>query len=311
MGGCRDDTESVSEDFGDQGDLVINFTPTGMVPTKELTPHVPASPTEIVDSIHEAWEMGISMVHLHARDEDGVPSSEPEHYGEIIRSIRKFAPDLVVCVSLSGRLVKSIQQRAAPLRLDGDAKPDMGSLTLSSLNFPQQSSENSPDAVKGLAMMMQRHGVLPELEAFDTGMLNYARYLERKGYLNGPHYVNLIMGNIASAQADLLHAGMLVNELPEQCLWAFGGIGATQLRANTLGIAMGGGVRVGLEDNIFLDEGKTRLATNAELLERIHAIAAQFSRKCMPASVLRERLQLQRGFGEYGRKVELKKTVTA
>ena len=203
--------------------LLINFTPTGMIPTKEMTPHVPVSVQEITEEVHEAYELGITITHLHARDHDGKPTTDPEVYGRIVESVRAVAPELVICVSLSGRDVSDIDQRAAPLELTGKSKPDMGSLTLSSLNFIRQASKNSPDTIKELAIRMKDRGIIPELEAFDTGMINYGTYLIGKGILEPPFYFNIIFGNIANAQADLMHAGLAVQQLPLNCHWSFGG----------------------------------------------------------------------------------------
>ena len=282
-------------------DLIINFTPTGMLPTKEMTPHVPITVTEIVEDVHRAVDIGITMVHLHARDEfTGEPTYKAEVYAEIIAGIRSFSRDLIVCVSLSGRTFKEFEQRAEPLQLDGDLKPDMGSLTLSSLNFNRISSMNSPEMIQGLANEMKSRGILPELEAFDAGMINYAKYLERKGMLQPPHYINLLLGNIACAQADLLHAGIMIRDLPENSFWSLAGIGNAQLMMNSLAIASGGGVRVGLEDNIWFDSKRTRLATNADLLRRIHRLAEANERAVLPPGELRRLLHLQEGHGKYG-----------
>ena len=179
-------------------DLIVNFTPTGMIPTKAMTPHVPISPAEIVEDVHRATEIGITMVHLHAHEpRTGEPTYKADVYGEIIAGIRAFAPDLVICVSLSGRSINEFEKRAEPLSLSGHLKPDMGSLTLSSLNFNHVASVNSPEMIRKLADEMRSRGILAELEAFDAGMINYARYLETKGVLTPPHYVNLLLGNIA------------------------------------------------------------------------------------------------------------------
>lgn len=292
----------MNHDQAGMGELVINFTPTGMIPTKELTPHVPVSWAEIVEDVHLAVETGITMVHLHARDEaTGRPTHRADEYGRMIEGIRRFAPDLVICVSLSGRNVVELQARAEPLELDGSLKPDMGSLTLSSLNFNRQASINAPETINALAERMMDRGILPELEAFDSGMINYAKYLQRKGLLTPPHYFNLIVGNIACAQADLLHIGVMVNDLPPQSLWSLGGVGDAQFPVTTLAVVFGGGVRVGLEDNIWLDAARTRLASNADLLRRTHAVAAMADRKVMTPAKLRELLQLKGGFGQYGR----------
>ncbi|MGB5316645.1 MAG: 3-keto-5-aminohexanoate cleavage protein, partial [Robiginitalea sp.] len=265
--------------------LIVNFTPTGMIPTKEITPHVPVLADEIVSDVKKACELGITMVHLHAREPvTGEPTYKKEIYAEIIGGIREFAPELIICVSLSGRNYKALSQRADPLYLEGNLKPDMGSLTLSSLNFNQTASLNAPSMVKDLARTMKELGILPELEAFDVGMINYAHYLQSKGLLEPPFYFNLLLGNIACAQATLLHAGMMINELPDASFWSLAGIGNAQLKMNSTAIAMGGGVRVGLEDNVWYDSQRTELATNSKLLERIHNLARVNERQIMAPS---------------------------
>jgi 3-keto-5-aminohexanoate cleavage enzyme len=283
-------------------DLIVNFTPTGMLPTREMTPYVPLSVAEIIEDVHQAVEIGITMVHVHARDEvSGEPTYRAEVYERILTGIRRFAPELVVAVSLSGRTFHEFEKRAEPLILDGAAKPDMGSLTLSSVNFNRQVSVNAPDMIQRLAGRMREQAILPELEAFDSGMVNYAKYLESKGLLRPPHYFNRLLGNIACAQADLLHAGIMVRDLPPDSYWSLAGIGDAQLPMNSLAIAMGGGVRVGLEDQIWYDRGRTRLARNADLLQRVHVLAEAHERPVMTPGQLRQRLGLQPGNGAYGR----------
>lgn len=283
-------------------DLIINFTPTGMIPTKEMTPHVPITTDEIIEDVRRAVDIGITMVHLHARDAaTGKSTYKAESYGEIIAGIRSFSKDLIVCVSLSGRDISEFEKRSEPLQLEGDLKPDMGSLTLSSLNFNRVASVNSPEMIQMLAKEMKSRGILVELEAFDAGMINYAKYLERKGMLEPPHYFNLLLGNIACAQADLLHVGIMIRDLPENSFWTLAGIGNYQLMMNSVAIVSGGGVRVGLEDNIWFDKARTRLATNSDLLRRIHKLAEASERKVMSPGKLRELLNLQPGNGKYGR----------
>jgi uncharacterized protein (DUF849 family) len=283
-------------------DLIINFTPTGMIPTKEMTPHVPVSPEEIIEDVRRAVDIGITMVHLHARQADtGKSTYKAEAYGQIIAGIRSFSEDLIICVSLSGRCITEFEKRAEPLQLDGDLKPDMGSLTLSSLNFNRVASMNSPEMIQQLANEMKSRGILAELEAFDAGMINYAKYLQRKGFLEPPHYFNLLLGNIACAQADLLHAGIMIHDLPENSFWSLAGIGNYQWMMNSIAVVSGGGVRVGLEDNIWYDTARTRLATNSDLLLRIHKLAEATGRKVMPPARLRKLLNLQPGHGKYGR----------
>ncbi|MFC1781364.1 3-keto-5-aminohexanoate cleavage protein [Planctomycetota bacterium] len=283
-------------------DLIINFSPTGMIPNNEMTPHVPIGVEEIVEDVRQAVDIGITMIHLHTHDAaTGKSTHKAEVYGEIIAGIRSFSKDLIVCVSLSGRNITELEKRAEVLQLEGDLKPDMGSLTLSSLNFNKMLSVNSPEMIQRLAGEMKSHGILPELEAFDAGMINYAKYLEQKSLLEPPHYFNLLLGNIACAQADLLHVGIMVRDLPYNSFWSLTGIGNNQLMINSLAIASGGGVRVGIEDNIWFDSARTKLASNPDLLRRIHKLAEANGRKVMSPSKLRELLNLQAGNGIYGR----------
>jgi 3-keto-5-aminohexanoate cleavage enzyme len=282
--------------------LIINFTPTGMIPTKEMTPHVPITVQEILEDVHQAVEIGITMVHLHARDEQtGEPTYRAEVYSKLIAGIRKFSSDLVICVSLSGRTFSEFEKRAECLTLEGDVKPDMGSLTLSSVNFNQQASVNSPEIIQALAREMKRRGILAELEAFDAGMINYAKYLESKWLLEPPHYFNLILGNIACAQADLLHAGIMIRDLPPNSLWSLAGVGDYQLTMNAIAVAIGGGVRLGLEDNIWYNPARTKLARNSDLIHRMHRLAEANERKIMTPAELRKSLNLEPGNGRFGR----------
>lgn len=250
-----------------------------MIPTKGMTPMVPVQPAEIVEQVLEAAELGANMIHLHARDPvDGRPTYRKEVYAEIIHGIRSRNRELVLCVSTSGRDFPGFEERSACLDLDGSLKPDMGSLTLSSLNFNKQASLNAPEMIQALAGKMLDKGIRPELEAFDLGMINYAHYLIRKGLLRPPYYFNLILGNIACAQANLLNLGLMIRELPPDSIWSAAGIGDSQLKMNSLGIVEGGGVRIGLEDNIHFDHERTRLASNADLVRRIVGIAAALGR---------------------------------
>jgi len=275
-------------------DLIVNFSPTGLIPTKDMTSRVPVAPDEIVDQVLEVAEMGANMVHLHAREpETGLPTYKKEVYAEIIRGLRSKNKDLVICVSTSGRNFFEFEKRSQVLELEGELKPDFGSLTLSSLNFNKQASVNSPDMIQALATKMMEKGIRPELEVFDLGMINYAKYLIKKGWVKPPYYFNLILGNIACAQANMLSLGLMINELPEGAIWSVGGVGDSQLRMNAMAIVAGGGVRVGLEDNIWYDEGRTRLASNRDLVERVLDIANTMGRQPCTQRTTRERLGLE------------------
>lgn len=244
---------------------IINFTPTGTQPTRENS-EAPLSPNEIIEEVHEAYDIGISMVHIHARDEQLQNTWRPEVYEKIITGIRKHCPNLVICASLTGRNFPEFERRSAVIEL----MPDMGSLTMSSLNFPKGASVNEPDMILSLIEKMEMYGVIPEIECFDSGMLNYTNYLINKGVLKGPHYINVILGNMYNGQCDLPTVSSILAAKPQDSVMCFGGIGKFQLKANMLGLMYADGVRVGLEDNLYyIDKG---LATNAKLLKRVHRV---------------------------------------
>lgn len=281
--------------------FIVNFTPTGLLPKKSENPFVPIRAQEIIEDVKSAWNCGITAVHLHVRDEaTEEPSYKKENYAEIIQGIRDFAPELVVCVSTSGRHIADLQKRAEVLQLEGKLKPDMASLTLSSLNFNKQASINEPDTIKALAREMQAKGIKPELEVFDAGMINYAKYLISKEILKPPYYFSLILGNIACAQADLLHIGVMIRDLPEHSIFSLGGVGDAQLPVNSLAISMGYGVRTGLEDNLWYDRTRTRLASNLDLLLRVKELGRANEMGIMTPVELRKVLNLKGGYGEYG-----------
>lgn len=265
---------------GDPRKFILNFTPTGMIPTREMTPHVPLKPAEIVQEVLDMAELGVNMVHLHARENGSEqPTFRKEVYAEIIAGIRRYQPDLVVGVSTSGRTHNEFAKRSEALELNSGLKPDFGSLTLSSLNFNKQASINPPETIRGLAAKMKTNSIRPEMEVFDLGMINYANYLIRKGLITPPFYFNLILGNIACAQAEMLSLGLMIKELPPGSIWSVGGIGHAQLEMNAMALVAGGGVRVGLEDNIWFDRERSTLATNRALVERILSIAKTLGRE--------------------------------
>src|SRR4051794_24427732 len=251
-------------------ELIVNFCPTGMIPTKAMTPHIPISPEEVIEDSCLALERGAAIVHLHAREQDGTPSYRGEIYEKMIRGIRGHHEDAVICVSCSGRNFPAFEQRSEVLELTGLARPDLASLTLTSLDFPTGTSQNSPDMVMALGEKMVAKGIKPELECFDFGMINAANMLISKGLLGeAPYYFNLLLGSRYSVPATARHLSNMIEDLPPQSLWSAAGIGLFQLPMNVLAIAMGGHCRVGLEDNIYYDFDREELATNIGLVARI------------------------------------------
>lgn len=266
----------------------LSLCPTGMVPRRADSPYIPISPAEIADQVAECSDLGVTSVHLHARSGGGEPAWQKDVFADIVSRIRRATPDLIICVTTSGRLESALERRLDVLSLEGELKPDMASLTLSSMNFANSASVNSPETVKALASAMLDRGIVPELEIFDTGMVNYLHYLSGRGLLVEPYVVNFLLGGVATAQATPLDLGMLVERLPDGAIWSAGGIGRAQLPATTMALAAGGGVRIGLEDNLHLDSARTRLATNKELVKRIVDIAHHLGRLPMRPHQMRE-----------------------
>lgn len=272
--------------------LIINVALTGMVARRVDSPHLPMTSEQIVEDGAACVALGASILHLHARRPDESPAWEKEAFRDMLVGLRERCPATVLCVTTSGREVSELAKRGDVLDLDGDARPDMASLTLGSMNFRTQASINAPEAILALANEMQARGIRPELEIFDSGMAYLAHELLHRRVIEEPLYTNLILGgpNTAPATADALT--QLVAALPIGTTWAAGGLGVFQLAMNGLGLLVGGHVRTGLEDNLWMDARRKNAATNMELVERIIQLARIIDRPVATASETRARLGL-------------------
>lgn len=259
--------------------LIVNLCPTGVIPTKSMNSFTPIDPDEIAQDTFTAYKKGIQMVHIHARDENGENTMDKDKYSEIIKKIKQLCPEIIICVSLTGRFLNTFEARTDVLNIEGDAKPHMGSLTLSSLNFTNNASVNSPEMIVKLLNKMNEKNIKPELEVFDVGMINFSKYLIKKGLLNPPYYYNIILGNLFSAQNEPADISSLINALPNGSLFSIGGIGSQQLYSNIAGMLYADGIRIGLEDNIYYDEKRAIMASNESLVDRIINVANICERK--------------------------------
>src|SRR3989304_4605425 len=271
------------------GKIIITLAPTGMIPSKNQNKHVPIPPEEIAADTYEAYKLGVSIVHVHARDQKGVPTHQKEVFADIFKEIRKKCPDIIICATTSGRVSPQVEHRAEVL----DLHPEMASLTLGSLNFPKHPSVNSMEAIQKLANIMKEKNVLPELEIFELGFINTAKYLARKGYLQKPMHFSLLLGSLGSIPANISDLCYLVQSLPSDSNWSATGIGRFQTQINAGAILMGGHVRVGIEDSIYYNYPKEELATNAKLVERIVRIAEELNREIATPSEARKILGLK------------------
>jgi uncharacterized protein (DUF849 family) len=261
---------------------IINFTPTGTQPTKENS-FAPIEVNEIIEEVHNANELGISIVHIHARDQVTFKNTyKKEVYSQIIEGIRKHCGELIICTSLTGRNFPELEKRTEVLQL----YPDMGSLTMSSLNFPTGASVNEPSMILSLIEEMEKYGVNPEIECFDSGMINYTNYLISKNILKEPHYINVILGNIYNSQSDIHSIASIKSSLPKNSKVCFGGVGSQQVRSNVYGLLEADGVRIGLEDNLYYKDKEK--ATNTQLLKRVHNIMNGMELEILSSKELRD-----------------------
>jgi uncharacterized protein (DUF849 family)/GNAT superfamily N-acetyltransferase len=277
--------------------MIINAALTGMVGTRDRVPALPLTADRIARDARIATQLGATILHLHARDADGRPDWRPETYAEVIHAVREACPDAVVCVSTSGREEGELERRAAVLGLEDNAKPDMASLTLGSLNFATGPSVNAAATVEALAERMLAAGVRPELEIFDSGMAWEAHRLLERGLLIQPLYANLMLGGHHTAPATLRELSHLVDSLPTGTIWATAGIGSFQFRANALAVFGGGHVRTGLEDATKLRPGDDSTTTNSALVRRVVDLAEQAGRTIANATETRALLGLPAGEG--------------
>jgi 3-keto-5-aminohexanoate cleavage enzyme len=260
--------------------LIINAAITGMIPTRQMTPHVPITPAEIIEDVKRCRDAGASIVHLHARDEDGKPTYRKDLYSEIFTGIRHECPGMLISGSTSGRNFKEFWQRSEVLEPTPGLRPDFGSLTLGSLNFPTGASVNEPEMIKALATAMNERGIVPEWEVFDMGMADYGCFLASRGILKKPFYGNILLGSLGMMNATPYNLASVVRALPEGMVWSAAGIGRFQAYVTSMAVTMGGHVRIGLEDNIYYDpETRKHPATNAGLIDRVVKVARAIGRE--------------------------------
>ena len=248
---------------------------TGSLPTKANNPAVPITIAEQVESTHEAFEAGASIVHAHVRDNEGKPTSDPERFARLMEGIRAHCPGMIVQLSTGGRSGAG-QARGGMLPL----RPDMASLSVGSNNFPTRVYENPPDLVDWLASEMLKYEVKPEIEAFDLSHIVQAAAMAKDGRLRSPLYVQFVMGVKNAMPADEPIFDFYIDTLKRlapDAQWCAAGIGPAQLLINEWSIRKGGHTRTGLEDNVRLD--RDRLApSNAALVRRAAELCERYGR---------------------------------
>ena len=252
--------------------LIITAALTGAEVTREQQPALPITPEEIGIAAAECAAAGASIVHVHARNPDGSPTQDKEVYRQIIAAVRARC-DVIAQVSTGGAVGMTPHERLAPVTL----VPEMATLSMGSVNFGGDVFMNHPADMEVFAQAMRTHGVKPELEIFDSGMLTTAKRWLHKGLLDSPAHFDLVLG-ISGGMAGTPEALMyLIAQLPPGSSWTVAGIGAAQLPLGTLAILLGGHVRVGFEDNVYYRKGELA-SSNAQLVARVARISRELDR---------------------------------
>ncbi len=269
--------------------VIITVAITGALPRKKDNPAVPVTPQEQIESTHEAFEAGAALVHVHVRNPDESPSSDPDLFAQVQEGVRKHCPGMIIQFSTGGR-GRDQSARGSMLGL----RPDMASLATGSVNFPASIYENPPEFVEGLARTMKQFGIKPEIEVFDLAMLYNAVQLVKKGLLKPDLHVQFVLGiqNALPARRsvfDFLRSELAL--LAPEATWVAAGTGRHQWEVNQWCLETGGHCRTGLEDNLKFDSD--RLATsNAELVRKIVDVADRHGRHAATPAQARAILKL-------------------
>jgi uncharacterized protein (DUF849 family) len=264
--------------------VIITVAITGSTPRKKDTPAVPVTPAEQVESAHEAFEAGATIAHIHVRDKDENPSSDPELFRAVQEGIEKYCPGMVVQFSTGGR-GRTDSERLDPLYL----RPDMASYATGSVNFGNWVYVNRPEFIEKLAQVMLENDIRPEVEVFDAAMLYNAIDLANRDLIRRPYHVQFVLGVKHALPVRRSTLEFLVSELKQldpQATWGAAGLGRHQLEINHWCLEMGGHCRTGLEDNIRFD-GVRLARSNGELVARVADLAAQYGRQ--PATTAQAR----------------------
>ncbi len=269
---------------------IITVAITGSVPRKENNPAVPITPEEQIESTQAAFEAGATVAHIHVRNDDQSPTSDPARFARVQEGLRRHCPGLIIQFSTGGRSGKG-SERGMML----DLAPDMASLSTGSVNFPTIIYENHPTLIAELAARMKRFGVKPEIEVFDLSMLYQAIRMAEEGLLEPPLHVQFVFGikNAMPAIRQVLEFEVSeLRRLMPGATWAAAGIGVAQLGVNRWTLELGGHCRTGLEDNVRFD--RSRLASsNAELVKRVADLCADYGTRPATAAEARAILKLK------------------
>jgi 3-keto-5-aminohexanoate cleavage enzyme len=266
--------------------LMITCAVVGAELSKEDYPYLPITPEEIAESARGAVDAGASIIHLHVRDEEGKPTQRVDIFSEVTRRIRERC-ECIVQYSTGGAVGTPLDQRCAPLKL----KPDMATLSMGSMNFGPDIFENTEPTILAISRVIQENGVMPELEIFDYGMMDTVDRFVKKCFIPEKFHVDFVLGVPGGMMGEIKNLILLKDRLSPGQTWTVAGLGRFQLPLSAHAIAMGGHVRVGIEDNIYYRKGKLA-KSNAQLVERVVRIARELDRPVATVKEAREMLGL-------------------
>jgi len=269
--------------------LIVTAALTGAVVSKEKYPLLPITPSEIARDALACEAAGASIVHLHMRAQFGEPTQDGDRFAETIQLIRQQSPRLIVCATTTSRGSSSVSDRIAALQLAPPDLPDMASLTLGSYNTPTGINRNPPDEILEILAAATSVGVLPEIEIFELGMIGTLSRLRQRELIPPNAPVNILVGVEGALDATAQNLVNAVTALPEHMTWLGAGIGKFQNSANALAIAMGGGVRVGMEDD---PRGSHENWSNVDAVKRAVKISKAFGRAISTPLMTRKMLGL-------------------
>lgn len=266
--------------------LIITAAICGAEVTKEHNPAVPYTVEEIVREAESAYKAGASIIHLHVREDDGTPTQSKERFKECMEAIKEKCPDAIIQPSTGGAVGMTDEERLQPTEL----YPEMATLDCGTLNFGgDEIFVNTENTIINFANIMNERNIKPEIEVFDKGMIDYAIRFNKKGIIKSPMHFDFVLGVQMSASARDL--AFMVDSIPEGSTWTVAAVGRHQFPMAAIGIAMGGHVRVGFEDNIYYNKGELA-ESNGQLVERVVRLAKELGREIASPDEAREILGL-------------------
>jgi len=269
--------------------IIVTAAITGSRMTRDIAPYIPLTTEEIAVSALECWRAGASIVHIHVRDpETGLGSQDPALFRRVVEPLREQT-DLLFCLTTSGIPGRNlpVDERLSPLAL----KPELASFDAGSINLGGNVFSNAPSFLDEAAKRMKEAGVKPEIEVFDMGMLVTALRMRAEGKLDDPLHIQFVLGTPSGAPATPKSLLYLHEHLPPGTTWSVIGIGRGFLPMAAMALIMGGHIRVGMEDNIYLSRG-VLAKTNAELVERIVRLIREYGKDIATPAEAREILGL-------------------